>query len=355
MNAIPLVKEQVTLHLREHILKLRSDTPVRIDSERALTQDLGVSRVSIRSAIKTLSNEGLLTQIKGSGTYITPNISFDSISLAISRDIKYNDPFYMNLISETNAMCARLSIKLNLVNFNTAINLNVNSPIIDNSIIVCIGQVEDNIMNILVNKYKKVISLFDNSDNSNTTQISYDDYNIGSRAAEILHQYGHKRTLLLAGPAKYTSSHYRRLGFITAVDRLGLNNQIIYNKMNWSGGNECAKKFLELYAIQDNRPTGVFAANDWMAIGFIQGLKEARIIVPDEISVIGCDDVPLASEYQPLLSTFNLDANLIVDELCSILNNKEPTSLTTNRKVLLFSKFINRKTLKSIKINGIIP
>lgn len=344
MNTNPLVKEQVLEYLRKYIQQMRSDNFVRIESERALAESLGVSRVSIRSAIKVLCEEGILSQTKGSGTYITPKIRFHTINLVLSKGIKYNDPFYMNLITELNDMCARLSVSLNLVMLDSTGEIFCH----DRSIIVVIGHISSVAMDTLVKSFDKIIILFDNLQNDKVTQIAYDDYDIGKHAAKLLYQHGHRKNLLLAGPDKYSSSNYRRLGFLSALSDFDISGDVIFQKMNWSGGFECSKIFLEKYPDIDNRPTGVFATNDWMAIGFIQGLKDAGISVPDDVSVIGCDDIPMATEYHPQLSTFNLDAIKVVKELYYMLNNKASDLLSVNRKIFFSARFINRKTLKSL-------
>lgn len=343
MNTNPLVRERVLEYLRKYIQQMRSDNFVRIESERALAENLGVSRVSIRNAIKVLCEEGLLSQTKGSGTYITPNIWFHTINVILSNDIKYNDPFYMNLIAELNSMCARLSVSLNLVMLEPSGEFFCH----DRSIVVVIGHINQDAMDKVVKSFDKVVVLFDNLQNDQVTQIAYDDYDIGKHAAKLLHQHDHRKILLLAGPDKYVSSCSRRLGFLSAAEEYGIETDVIFQKMNWSGGFECSKAFSEKYSDRSSRPTGAFATNDWMAIGFIQGLKDAGISVPNDVSVIGCDDIPMATEYQPLLSTFNLDAKKVVEELYYLLNNKNAGALSVNRKILLNAKFINRKTLRN--------
>jgi DNA-binding LacI/PurR family transcriptional regulator len=51
------------------------------------------------------------------------------------------------------------------------------------------------------------------------------------------------------------------------------------------------------------RPTAVFAANDMMAIGFMMGLSNLGLKVPDDIAVVGCDDIPMAALVKPALTT----------------------------------------------------
>jgi LacI family transcriptional regulator len=65
------------------------------------------------------------------------------------------------------------------------------------------------------------------------------------------------------------------------------------------GGYEGTKELLRL----KDRPTAIFAANDLMAIGALQALREAGISVPDEIAIVGFDDISAASLVHPALTT----------------------------------------------------
>ena len=83
MKQVPLVRETVVDKLREQIYSMRTDSLVRICSERLLAENLGVSRVSLRSALKELVKEGLLVQLRGKGTYITPKTNISTVHILV--------------------------------------------------------------------------------------------------------------------------------------------------------------------------------------------------------------------------------------------------------------------------------
>ena len=100
MKIKPLLKENITVILRNQLLALREDRLIRISPERVLAQELNVSRLSLRAALKVLIDEGLLIQKQGSGTYITPIADINSIQLIVAPDIKTNDPFFTAFLAE---------------------------------------------------------------------------------------------------------------------------------------------------------------------------------------------------------------------------------------------------------------
>jgi Transcriptional regulators len=335
MEAVPLIKEVLVEKLRSEIIKKRSDCLVKIDSERSLSETLGVSRSSLRAAIDELANEGLLLKIQGKGTYITPDVACANIHLACPKDLKYNDPFYIKFIVEITSLTARRGISLKVLDPEHL----VDSP--DDTPLIISGQLDESSVRKLKSIYSKIVAIEDYPENEGLHQVIFDDYKIGCDAATMLYQLNHKNVLLLAGPEKYPSAFKRKNGFLYSANNLGIQTKVIHTKMNWSGGTNVAKEVAE--AIKTSSCTAAFCSNDWMAAGLIQGLKECDVSVPGDISIIGCDNIPLSSELKPAISTFDLDMKLLVEEVFEEINN-----LKTPKKLLIPASFISRDSIKQI-------
>jgi LacI family transcriptional regulator len=69
----------------------------------------------------------------------------------------------------------------------------------------------------------------------------------------------------------------------------------------------------------DNRPTAIFAANDDMAAGVIRVAERLGIKVPEQLSVAGCDDIALAQQIYPALTTINQPLAAMADEAVMLL------------------------------------
>ncbi len=179
------------------------------------------------------------------------------------------------------------------------------------------------------------------------SQIYFDDYKIGYMAATKLLEYNHKRILHLSGPVKYPSAFYRRKGFFDALSDTDVYITEIPGKMNWSCGYKAGSSVIKDFSVKEN-PTGIFTANDWMAIGLIQKLTEAGIRIPQDISIIGCDDIPLAKEVTPALTTFKFDFKCLIGELISVLNEEHISERQVYKKILLSAPFIKRESLRRI-------
>lgn len=339
MEHSPLIREKITEQLKIKIIEMRTDSFVRIESERSLAEKYGVSRISMRMAIKNLISEGLLVQLQGKGTYITPKVKIDTLHIICSPDIKNNDPFYNKFLVEITNASARKSINLLMIDPDNITDVPVSIPLI------VVGLLEECVLNRLMTVYKEIVAIHDYPNLKDIVQIYFDDYKIGYNAAKTFIELNHKSLLHLSGPEKYASAYYRKKGFMDAVKDFNAHAAAINGKMNWSGGYSAGDAFLR-NQYRDHPPSGVFAANDWMAIGFIQKLKENGVKVPEDISVIGCDDIPLASEFFPPLTTFNLDMKYLVEEIFSVLNPYNNENVRSNKRILLPAALVRRKSLK---------
>lgn len=128
------------------------------------------------------------------------------------------------------------------------------------------------------------------------------DRQSAAEVAEHLAKLGHTRIAMITGPATYRSSHERLEGFAQALAERGLQlapDFIAQGAYTFESGAACAEFLLS----RTPRPTAIFAGNDESAAGvyrtaYLRGLK-----IPDDLTVIGFDDSPLASRLCPSLTT----------------------------------------------------
>jgi DNA-binding LacI/PurR family transcriptional regulator len=121
-------------------------------------------------------------------------------------------------------------------------------------------------------------------------------------ATACLAQAGHRRIAHLAGPADWLEAEARHAGFTQEIAVRGLEQGPV-SLGDWTArsGHDAAA----LLAASD--VTAVFSANDQMALGLLGGLRELGIRVPQDVSVVGFDDVPDAAYYAPALTTVRQD------------------------------------------------
>ncbi len=122
----------------------------------------------------------------------------------------------------------------------------------------------------------------------------------GTLAAEYLIQLGHRRMAVLAGPRWQYNLGDRATGFIRAVQAVGCPDPLLLRGVpNATGGVAMMRKLLENLA----GITAVFATNDAIGFGAIRAVLDAGLRIPDDLSLIGFDDVEMAAIVHPPLTT----------------------------------------------------
>lgn len=321
------------------ILELRQNDYVKIAPERELAEKLNVSRISLRAAIKVMAEEGLLVQTQGKGTYISPKPAVRPLYMLCPMDMKANDPYYTRFLVEISAASARHSIPFAMVDPEQHAGDREGTLIV-------LGIPDDEQIARAAPLFGRVVHLQGGTFHPMARlSLSFDDRLIGREAAGILIRHGHRKLLHLAGPSKYPSAFDRHTGFHDRLAEDGLEARVITAKMNWGGGYRAGEQVLELLSSAEP-PTGLFAANDWMAAGIVQKLKEHGVKIPGDLSVIGCDDISLASEFDPALSTFRLDMKELVDAMLEALKTLSAADPSAEpRNIRLPAPFIQRDSL----------
>jgi LacI family transcriptional regulator len=140
----------------------------------------------------------------------------------------------------------------------------------------------------------------------NTTRmIVSSDRDAAAEAATYLEALGHQRIGFIAGPTHHRSAHERKGGFMDALAKRGVTlppELIVDGAYSFESGVACAEALLA----RRPRPTAIFASNDEMAAGVYKAAFRLKIAIPDELSVVGFDDSPVASRLSPSLTTVRL-------------------------------------------------
>jgi LacI family transcriptional regulator len=157
---------------------------------------------------------------------------------------------------------------------------------------------------------------------SDGCSVSVDDVAGGRIAAAHLAETGHKLIGYVSGPMSLAQCRDRRTGVLAALVAHGLPEDALSHleveRMDVASGRDAGRRLLKL----SRPPTAVFCANDLLALGVLQSLEAAGVSVPDEMAIVGYDDielagaiaVPLTSVRQPSVEMGQIAAELLIDE-----------------------------------------
>ncbi|MGW8370571.1 MAG: LacI family DNA-binding transcriptional regulator [Gammaproteobacteria bacterium] len=149
-----------------------------------------------------------------------------------------------------------------------------------------------------------LVRLSPGTPNGKQLTVVTNDREISAEMTRYLASLGHEHIAFITGDPSAKAVGNRYLGYRDGLEQSGLkfSERLVASGDNSIGsGEECAMQLLK----RANRPTAIFAANDDMAAGVIRVADRLGIRIPDDLSVAGFDDIALAQQIYPALTTIN--------------------------------------------------
>ena len=156
-------------------------------------------------------------------------------------------------------------------------------------------------------------------EDSNLHSVDVDNRAAAEQAVQHLIALGHRQIACITNaPASYTAAPQRVQGYLDALAAAGIfpnPNLIHYADFDPESGYACMKSLLQ----SGETVTAVFVASDNVAMGAKSAIREAGLRVPEDISLMGFDDIPWAKYSDPPLSTVHLPAEALAQQACVML------------------------------------
>jgi LacI family transcriptional regulator len=129
--------------------------------------------------------------------------------------------------------------------------------------------------------------------------------NVGGAVTAVEHllAQGRKRIVHIGGPSGNLEARERQAGYVQAVTAAGLQPSVVAGAFTQASGYEATTALLT----EGVRPDAIFAANDVMAVGALIALQEAGVRCPEDVAIVGFDDVPIAALVHPSLTTLRIE------------------------------------------------
>lgn len=175
------------------------------------------------------------------------------------------------------------------------------------------------------------------------SSVCLDDEKVAYEATRHLISLGHTDIALVTGPMEEDCSLDRTEGYRRALQEAGIpfdNAKIIEGDWSATSGQDALLSFVE----QGRVPTAVFAQNDRMAMGVLRAARDVNIKVPTQLAVIGVDDMPLSSYFDPPLTTMRQDMPRIGQEATRMLLDIVQKKNTDQREVKLSAQLVVRQS-----------
>lgn len=160
-------------------------------------------------------------------------------------------------------------------------------------------------------KYTETVLIDRHSQEGVMSEVSSDNYNGARQAVEYLLQLNHRRIGFISGPENWPSAEERFRGYCDALESYKIPfrpEMVSKGDLRFESGISAMEYFLTL----PEWPTAIFSANDQMALGALNKANILNISVPEDISLIGFDNIPYYTLYNTKLTTVEQN----IPELC---------------------------------------
>ncbi len=246
-----------------------------------------------------------------------------TIGLIIS-DIK--NPFYPEIIQGVEELAIRSEYNIFLCNTDYDVEKGLKSigALISkkvDGIIIASSQADKFLFKELAESTIPFVLVDWNESKINVDSI-YFDFKSGIRKAiEYLVSLGHKKIYFISGPKDLKTASIRENNFISIIkgyESEGISYKIIEGNHKIDGGINAAKEIEK----EKDMPTSIICSNDLTAIGAMKTLQTDGVKIPDQISIIGLDNIMLSEIVSPALTTIGLERYLIGKSAAELLLNR---------------------------------
>jgi DNA-binding LacI/PurR family transcriptional regulator len=284
-----------------------------IPSEKELCAEFDVSRGTVRQALATLEGDGYLVREQGRGTFVqwhesgpNPNrlqqlafvvpylrdssvptilVGFQQVAKEanhsvifehVNNDLQQQEQVILNLIDENVAGIALYPINSEPISSVEKL-LNARFPL------------------VLIDRYLRTFS---------TSYVMTDHFGAALRGTHYLFNLGHTRVGFVTWLSPAVSMEHRFLGYYQAITERGmvLDENLICRV---EGYPMVDRSLLVEYLSRPKRPTAIFAANDQIAIAIYRVAASLGLSIPDDICVLGFDDLDVSAQLDPPLTTIS--------------------------------------------------
>lgn len=177
---------------------------------------------------------------------------------------------------------------------------------------------------------------------SNLCQVDVDNVRTVRTVMDYLLYRGHRRIAFISqGPSIYTITQARLHGYREALSAANLpydESLVRHGEFSRSSGYFAMQSLLQL----PERPTAVMVGSDQVAFGALAAVRDAGLRVPDDVAVVGFDDVPMAADVTPPLTTVHLPAQLMGRTAAQMVMRLIDEEEITVRTVLLDTHLVIR-------------
>lgn len=331
-----------------------------IPSEREICETYKVSRITARQAILDLVNDGLLYREGGRGTFVASKtkkkLTIALVAMGYSNEsYRTRSNTFYDLVRGVAQTSLKKQVTVNLLLPEAHIDSNsflqrVIAQKLNGILIKTRLNIQYQDIKMLEEANLPYVVIKRHIPGQDINCVISDDVKGAFQATEHLILLGHRRIGLINGmPDAIIIWQDRMKGYRKALEKhnIQFDDRLVCENDNFleEGGYQCMNKLLGLKRC----PTAVFIAGDSMAIGAYKVIKRKGLKIPEDIAIVGYDDIELASMLDPPLTTVKTSlfefGQRSVELLLDIINEEHPIA----RKAVIEPILVIRRSCGSKK------
>lgn len=326
-----------------------------LPSERVICERFNVERTTARKALEMLVSNGLVEKRAGIGTEVIYNRDVlaapskaQTIGFFINEEVcvkRITQPYYADLFYYLERECTANRQQLIYSNIGSVADLQEICCKYPFKAIIFITKTNPEL--IEQGKKMNIPLLLINEEYDGVPSMYCDHMGGASLALEHLAQMGHKRIGIISGPKGYLTTKNMMAACYSQIADLGLeipHENIVSGDWTYQSGYEAARS-LVCERRPEERPTALFVFNDIMAVGAIRALRNHSISVPDEVSVIGFDNMEQLKFSEPDLTTVDSNTEGLAKLVVESIVHSTLSLYAQGAKLIVPVTLIKRKTV----------
>ena len=218
---------------------------------------------------------------------------------------------------------------------------------VDGLLVMC-SDLDEQLLQLLERQKDLPMVIMDWGPESPQTDNIQDNAELGGYVAtKFFIEHGHKAIGCLTGHSEKVACRERLKGFRKAMSEAGL---AVNEDWLLEGDFECesAVKAAEAFIAMKERPTAIFCFNDIMAMGLISTFQQAGIRVPDDVSIIGYDNIDLAPYFAPPLTTIHQPKRRLGKSAVEILMQRVKDKTHETQVFEMIPELVIRKSVRDL-------
>ncbi|WP_319477973.1 LacI family DNA-binding transcriptional regulator [Marispirochaeta aestuarii] len=261
-------------------------------------------------------------------------------------------PFFTSLIEAIKLEATKRGFRLNMyyVNATDKSSAEELKHIVQTSVsgvLILATEMETDDFEEIGEDFSKVVFIDNAVPGIQANKVLINNFDGAYQAVETLKKYGHECIGYLHSKVRINNFDERYAGFCRAVQEHSLTCQLSSDVFLLDSTHEGAYRDMCEYLSHDDMdiPSALFADNDIIAMGAIRALKEHGIKIPEEVSIIGFDDMPFCTLVEPNLSTIRVDRENIGRTAVRLLLEEN----VFLQKIEIGTSFISRNSVQKLK------